>query len=159
MKELAEVEGFTQEKLQEMLAFAKKHNLAEMMWQENELRIAFKRNTVAKAKPVAAPQSSPAQKMAQATPELPSAKITSPIVGTFRRSLTKDRPPIVVEGTHVKAGDRVGIVECMKIPNDVIAHENGVITKVLLEDGHVVEYGQPIFELSTSENASVNGKK
>jgi acetyl-CoA carboxylase biotin carboxyl carrier protein len=146
-------------KIRELLSFAKKHGLAEMMWQENGLRVAFRRNLSPKSKsnvPASAPLLN-----GQVKPESPNsdAIITSPLVGTFRRSLSKDHPPLVLEGTKVKPGDRVGVVECMKIPTDVVSFAEGTISKILLEDGQVVEYGQPLFSVTSSKSTQSNGKK
>jgi biotin carboxyl carrier protein len=67
-------------------------------------------------------------------------------VGTFLRA-PKDRPPLVVEGEEVDSGDKVGIVEAMKVPRDVTSHVAGHIVRILVENGKPVEYGQKIFEV------------
>lgn len=72
-------------------------------------------------------------------------KITSPMVGTFYQASSPDVPP------YVKVGDKVGeetivcIVEAMKLFNEIEAEINGEIVEVLVEDGQLVEYGQPLF--------------
>jgi biotin carboxyl carrier protein len=134
-------------KLRELLGFAKEHGLVEVAWQEKEVTIAFRRR---------APSHTPAVAAASAESSAPQAPeeevVRSPIVGTFRRSGSKDRPPLVLEGSHVKPGDRLGIVECMKIPNDVVAFAAGRITKIHVQDGDSVEYGQPLFSVAAKES-------
>ena len=72
-------------------------------------------------------------------------KITSPMVGTFYQAPSPDAP------AYVKAGDKVGedtivcIVEAMKLFNEIEAEIKGEIVEVLVKDGQLVEYGQPLF--------------
>ena len=69
-------------------------------------------------------------------------------VVSVSRSLSKDRPPVVMIGNHIKPGDRLGVVECMKIPTDVVSYAAGEILQIMVEDGQTVEYGQPLFTVS-----------
>lgn len=136
---------FLEEKLNELLQFAKDHSLAEVSWQEGEQKVFFRRNM--EEVESSAPASIEAD-AAETIPEVEEAIVKAPMVGTFRRAEGKGRPPFVMEGNHIKPGDRVGLVECMKIPNDVTSFCEGVIKKVLVEDGQPVEYGQPLFVVS-----------
>ena len=78
-----------------------------------------------------------------------SAEIKSTMVGTFYASSSSDRPPLVVEGDHVMPGQKIGMIEAMKIKKDVISTLQGKIVKVLIEDAHAVEYGQVLFLVDT----------
>ena len=69
------------------------------------------------------------------------------MVGTFYRADSKSRPPLVIEGTVVAAGQPVAAVEAMKIMKDVLSPSECKIIKALVENGHAVEYGQPLFEI------------
>ena len=71
--------------------------------------------------------------------------ITSPMVGTFYRAATPGAKPLAELGQQVKAGDAVCIIEAMKIMNEIESDHAGTITKVLVENGQAVEYGQPLF--------------
>lgn len=71
--------------------------------------------------------------------------VKSPMVGTFYRAASPGAEPFVAVGTKVKTGERLCIVEAMKILNEIEADHTGTITKVLVEDGQAVEYGQPLF--------------
>lgn len=150
------MEPTTEKTIREMLEVAKAHSLAEMAYQENGLRVAFRRGVKRAAPPAKAEASSNGQSATPASGVSEGEIVRSPIVGTFRRSNSKDHPPLMVEGNHVKPGERLGVVECMKIPNEVVSTAGGVITKILVEDGQVVEYGQPLFIIST-KNESANG--
>ena len=72
-------------------------------------------------------------------------KITSPIVGTFYRSPSPDKPPYVQEGDKVSESTVVCIVEAMKLMNEIQAETSGEVVKIYVENGQPVEYGQPLF--------------
>ncbi len=71
--------------------------------------------------------------------------ITSPMVGTFYRSPSPDAPPFVEEGSLVKKGQPLCIIEAMKIMNEIEAEIDGKIISILVENGKAVEYGEPLF--------------
>ncbi|MFN3550629.1 MAG: acetyl-CoA carboxylase biotin carboxyl carrier protein [Endomicrobiia bacterium] len=78
--------------------------------------------------------------------------ITSPMVGKFLLSTSKDHPPFVMVSSSVKKGQKVAIIETMRIFRDVISPEDGVVKKILVEDGQYVEYGQPLIVLEKINN-------
>ncbi|MEP7190108.1 MAG: acetyl-CoA carboxylase biotin carboxyl carrier protein, partial [Roseiflexaceae bacterium] len=70
--------------------------------------------------------------------------ITSPMVGTFYGSPSPKDPSYVQEGDIIEAGDRVGIVEAMKMMNEIESEIGGRIVRILVKSGQPVEYGQPL---------------
>ncbi|MDR2991584.1 MAG: acetyl-CoA carboxylase biotin carboxyl carrier protein [Burkholderiaceae bacterium] len=80
-----------------------------------------------------------------AAEEIKGFVVKSPMVGTFYRSASPDAKPFVEVGAQVKAGDTVCIVEAMKILNEINTEKSGTVTRVLIENGQPVEYGQPLF--------------
>lgn len=72
-------------------------------------------------------------------------KITSPMVGTFYAAPAPDKPPYVKVGDKVKEDTVVCIIEAMKLFNEIEAEVRGEIVEVLVENGQLVEYGQPLF--------------
>jgi acetyl-CoA carboxylase biotin carboxyl carrier protein len=72
-------------------------------------------------------------------------KITSPIVGTFYRSPGPDKDPYVSEGSKVSPETIVCIVEAMKLMNEIEAETSGEVVEIYVENGHPVEFGQPLF--------------
>ena len=80
------------------------------------------------------------------TPEaLPNGQpITSPMVGTFYGSPSPKDPAYVQEGDTIQAGDRVGIVEAMKMMNEIESEIGGRVVRILVKSGQPVEYGQPL---------------
>jgi acetyl-CoA carboxylase biotin carboxyl carrier protein len=71
--------------------------------------------------------------------------VTSPIVGTFYRSSSPETEPFVQIGTSVKKGQVLCIIEAMKLMNEIESEVEGVIVRILVENGHSVEYGEPLF--------------
>ncbi|WP_242143736.1 MULTISPECIES: acetyl-CoA carboxylase biotin carboxyl carrier protein [unclassified Bacillus cereus group] len=72
-------------------------------------------------------------------------KITSPMVGTFYASSSPDAPPYVTVGDRVSKDSVVCIVEAMKLFNEIEADVEGEIVEILVNNGQLVEYGQPLF--------------
>ena len=73
--------------------------------------------------------------------------VTSPLVGTFYSSSTPDGDPFVKEGDTVKKGQVLGIIEAMKLMNEIESEYDGVVEAVLVSNEDVVEYGQPLFRI------------
>lgn len=78
-------------------------------------------------------------------PDDGSSPIASPMVGVFYAAPSPDSEAYVSVGSTVKKGDVLCIIEAMKLMNEVTAEKSGEITKVCVENGQVVEYGQPLF--------------
>ena len=72
-------------------------------------------------------------------------EIKSPIVGTFYRSPSPDADPFVTVGQHVTPESVVGIIEAMKVMNEIKAEVKGTIRKILVENATAVQYGQVLF--------------
>jgi biotin carboxyl carrier protein len=135
------------QKLKDLLEFAKTTDLQELTWEKNGSRISFRRSDV---KPMPLKTSAPAvPEEVEAPPE--PLFIRSTMVGTFFRADSSNRPPLVVEGTIVTSGQPVASVEAMKIRKDVVAQMDCRIVRPLVTDGHSVEYGQPLFEIEPAE--------
>lgn len=72
-------------------------------------------------------------------------RVTSPIVGSFYRSSSPEKPSYVEVGDTVKKGQVLCIIEAMKLMNEIESETAGKIVQVLAESGQPVEYGQPLF--------------
>lgn len=111
---------------------------------------------IAQAQPVATP--APAPPSTLVTPAVSSGSsekntdhliaIKSPIVGTFYRSSSPDKPAFVKVGDTISAGDVVCVVEAMKLFNEIESEISGTIEKILVEDAQPVEYDQVLFLLN-----------
>lgn len=92
-----------------------------------------------------APAAAAAPAAAPAVAEPTGHVVKSPMVGTFYRSSAPGAPAFVEVGATVKEGDTLCIIEAMKLLNEIDADISGTITKVLVENGQPVEFGQPLF--------------
>lgn len=122
-----------------------------------EIEISDEEDTIRLAKPSAdspvvafAPQGAAqtsVQPAAASAPASSGKSIKSPMVGVFYAAPSPDRPPFVSVGDTVNKGDVVCIIEAMKIMNEITASESGTISEILVENGDVVEYDQPLFKI------------
>lgn len=79
--------------------------------------------------------------------EMSGKVVTSPLVGTFYSASSPDAEPFVKEGDTVKKGQVLGIIEAMKLMNEIESEYDGVVEAVLVNNEEVVEYGQPLFRI------------
>ena len=92
----------------------------------------------------AAPGVAAAATTEAAAPQHKGQPVKSPMVGTFYRSPSPSSPAFVEVGKQVKATDVIGIVEAMKMMNQIEAGRAGVIEAILVQDGQPVEFDQPL---------------
>ncbi len=108
----------------------------------------------AAAAPAAVPAATPATPAAEATPAKEDTskyiEIKSPMIGTFYRSASPEKPVYVSVGDKIEKNSVVCIIEAMKLFNEIEAEVSGTIVKVLVEDSQPVEYDQPLFLVDPS---------
>ncbi|MCU0321996.1 MAG: acetyl-CoA carboxylase biotin carboxyl carrier protein [Chitinophagaceae bacterium] len=98
------------------------------------------------AAPVATSSTPAAPASAEASPKADNLiTIKSPMIGTFYRKSSPDKPSLVEVGTEVEPGKVVCIIEAMKLFNEIESEVSGKIVKVLVDDASPVEYDQPLF--------------
>ncbi len=147
-------------KLKTLVDLVSESNISELEITEAEGKVRIVKQTAAAAAPVqyvtaaAMPAPAPtatapagAAPAAEAAAPSSAKQIKSPMVGTFYRASAPGAKPFVEVGDTVKSGQPVCIVEAMKILNEIEAELDGVVKRVLVENGQPVEYGQPLFEL------------
>jgi len=76
--------------------------------------------------------------------------VKSPMIGTFYRSSSPDKPPFVAVGDTIKEGDAICIIEAMKLFNEIESEVTGKIVKVLVDDSSPVQYDQPLYLVDPS---------
>ncbi len=143
------------DELREIVQLMSENDLSELRYESEAYNLCLKRGgapvMMAAPQMVAAPAVAAAPAVvAAATAEVAPAAancvtIDSPIVGTFYRSPSPDAAPFVKIGDRVSSDSVVGIIEAMKVMNEIKAEKSGIIKDILIENGQAVEFGQPIF--------------
>ena len=133
-------------KLKTLIDLVSESGVAELEITEGEDHVRIvNRPTVSAAPVVQAPAAVTVAAVPQAAPAqaaLPT--ITSPMVGTFYRAPSPGAAPFIEVGDTVKKGQVIGIIEAMKLLNEVEADKDGVVQAFAAENGQPVEYGQPL---------------
>lgn len=128
--------------IKHLIDLMEERSLAQLEVEADNKKIAITRHlpqaasavvTTPSAAPVAAPAPRPAGKTE-----------TSPMVGVFYVAPSPNDPPFIKVGQQVQAGDSLGIIEAMKIMNPLEATQSGIVAEILVENGDVVQFGQPI---------------
>ena len=158
--------------IQSLIKFVAKSGASEVKLETPELKITIRtgtpgsstETTVVQQIPMAAapvPVPAPIPVVAEpaaAEPSAPEAAaddskyitIKSPIIGTFYRKPSPDKPPFVEVGAMISQGDVLCVIEAMKLFNDIESEVSGKIVKILAEDSSPVEFDQPLFLIDPS---------
>lgn len=153
--------------IQNLIKFVAKSGASEVKLEMDDIKITIRTGSDADVTYVsqAAPmQMAPAQQTAPApvTPAVneatsaPAASndkyvtVKSPIIGTFYRKASPDKPSFVEVGDSIKEGDTLCIIEAMKLFNEIESEVSGTIVKVLIDDSSPVEFDQPLFLVDPS---------
>ncbi len=144
--------------IQELIKMINKTNIGELSIEQKEFKITIKQKEehitqVVSAAPMQAapvyaaqpPATLNAPLSAAVEPATNTITIKSPMIGTFYRKSTPDKPNLADVGTDVAPGSVVCIIEAMKLFNEIESEVKGKILKVLVEDASPVEYDQPLF--------------
>ncbi|MBB6454225.1 acetyl-CoA carboxylase biotin carboxyl carrier protein [Salirhabdus euzebyi] len=163
------------QEIRELIKLIDESSIDEFKYESNGTKVKLKKRTVEAAAPVKEqvvvsepviqpqrmetstaqtndkPQVEQAAPVAEVKEQAPNydQEVTSPMVGTFYRAPSPDSDPYVQVGDKVKNDSVVCIVEAMKLFNEIEAEVNGEIVEVLVEDGELVEYGQPLFRVKS----------
>ncbi len=157
--------------IEELIKFVSKAGVSEVSIEQKDFKITIKNAQqmsvpvaapvaapVVNAPPAAAPVAAPAPvKEEHAKKDAPKAVdesklhvIKSPMIGTFYRASSPDKPNFVNVGDEIKAGKTLCIIEAMKLFNEIESDISGKIVKVLVDNASPVEYDQPLFLVDPS---------
>ena len=156
--------------IQELIKTINKSNIGELSIEEKDFKITIKQKeepsqTFVAAAPISQPMIAGPQPVAAiqpaasvpttAAPAQPKAQssdstaglitIKSPMIGTFYRRPSPDKPLFVEVGTEIEPGKVVCIIEAMKLFNEIESEISGKVVKILVDDSSPVEYDQPLF--------------
>lgn len=158
--------------IQELVKMINKSNIGELTIEQKDFRITIKQKEEHVTQVVPAVQAAPmvtaVPQALQALPAVAAAQekdktkpadqasaanlitIKSPMIGTFYRKSSPDKPNLVDIGDEVTPGKVVCIIEAMKLFNEIESETKGKVVKVLVEDASPVEYDQPLFLVDPS---------
>lgn len=153
--------------IQNLIKFVARSGANEVKLEMDDLKITIRTGTEGRKQSIANLEqvSMQAQPVAPATPqvEAPAAEtstsgvdesryitVKSPIIGTFYRKPSPDKPVFKSVGDKVSEGDVLCIIEAMKLFNEIESEVSGTIVKVLVEDASPVEFDQPLFLVDPS---------
>jgi acetyl-CoA carboxylase biotin carboxyl carrier protein len=137
--------------LKELIKFLKNTDITEVSIESEGTKVRLKREHLlgqAEFKPVAQLEQEGAKPLASQAEEDESHRlitITAPLVGTFYRASTPEAAPFVEVGDKVKKGQVICIIEAMKLMNEIETEADGIVARVLVDNSHPVEYGEPLF--------------
>lgn len=152
--------------IQELIKMINKSNIGELTVEQKDFRITIRQKEDQVTQVVSAPMPAPVYHQAAAPAPAPAAapaaasadkakaaepsaanliSIKSPMIGTFYRKASPDKPNFVEVGDEVAPGKVVCIIEAMKLFNEIESEISGRIVKVLVDDASPVEYDQPLF--------------
>lgn len=135
------------EDLKELIEYLKETDITEISIEKDGIKVKIKREKI--LSPLEIPMQkfgSLQEKVTRETEEETRViTVTSPIVGTFYRASSPEADPFVEVGAKVKKGQVLCIVEAMKLMNEIESEVDGVVMKILVDNGQPVEYGEPLF--------------
>lgn len=141
--------NFDIEYIQELAKILKTNELTEISLENEDGAITIRKDVIVAPGTVAAvPSAAPVQTAAPKAVEAATVEvkkgtpIVSPMVGTFYTSPSPDAKPFVTVGQTVSKGDKVCIIEAMKLMNEIEAEVAGKVVEICVQDGQPVEFGQ-----------------
>jgi len=157
-------------KVKKLMELLEESGMAEIEIKEGEESVKISRYGASPAPSLMPPQSLvPQQPVSTPAPVATSPvvpaenqtsgqSIVSPMVGTFYSAPSPTAKPFVTIGQKINQGDTVGIIEAMKIMNQIEADQSGTVTEILIKDGEAVEFGQPLIVSNELNKESLNSE-
>ena len=151
------------DKVKQLISIMNENDLSEIEIQEDANKIRLKKSEIGYShaiSPVVTPAFHPSKSIQESAHHIVTKEgenlleIISPMVGTFYRASAPGADPCVNVGDFVNEETVVCIIEAMKIMNEVKAETAGEIVDIIVSDGEAVEYGQPLFRVKPSTEAT-----
>ncbi|ABB13909.1 sodium-extruding oxaloacetate decarboxylase subunit alpha [Carboxydothermus hydrogenoformans] len=150
-----EEQNLNLKEVRELILLLNETNISELIIESEGTKIAIKKGqgssegtvTMLPQAPVTEAKGVESKEKVEEKNEGNFSLITSPMVGTFYRAPAPGAPPFVEVGQKIKPGDVLCIIEAMKLMNEIESEISGEIVEILVENGEMVEYGQPLFKV------------
>ncbi len=137
--------------VERMIAIAQRAGMSSIVVETDDLKLKIKSGTVVETDS-GSTRTSASEQVAEApvqrAPEPEGHVITAPMVGTYYHATSPADPPLVQVGDRVEIGQLIGIIEAMKIMNEITADRAGTVAEVIAANATAVEYGSPLIRLS-----------
>lgn len=147
--------------IDQLIEIMDKAKLTALRVDDGEVKIELERNAASASLPLMAERAAQFLSQGQVTAhtdadiavadkdEEDTVLVRSPMVGTFYTAPSPDEEPFVAVGQEVQTGQTLGIVEVMKMMNEIVAEKPGVVLEVLAANATQIEYDQPLFRLTS----------
>jgi acetyl-CoA carboxylase biotin carboxyl carrier protein len=161
----AHAEGVDLVEIKRLLAFMQENGLEEFEYERGGVHIRLKKASATSGAPAVAAPSPAVASAAPAPAHAPAASahdsgkaaapaadvhlIKSPIVGTYYSAPSPEAESFITVGARVESGQVLCIIEAMKLMNEIESDVAGEVVQILVENGHPVEYGEPLFGIRT----------
>jgi len=155
--------------IQSLIKFVAKSGASEVKLETDDIKITIRTGPISGAQettyvhqlpmtqapmapvaPASVPDAAPAKTSTAEADDAKYITIKSPIIGTFYRKPSPDKPFFVEVGSNIGKGDVLCVIEAMKLFNDIESEVSGKIVKILVEDSSPVEFDQPLFLVDPS---------
>jgi oxaloacetate decarboxylase alpha subunit len=138
--------------IRELIKVVEASDISEIIIEEGDMKVSVRKGGFASAVPIAA-AAGPAPEATSAAPAAPAPgarpaswkTVTAPMVGTFYEAASPGTPPFVAVGDSFSEGSVLCILEAMKLMNEIVAEEAGVVREIGVMNGDSVEYGTVLF--------------
>ncbi len=142
------------EKVKQFIELAKNEGVAELKYEEKDVKISVNFNTTSSAHVISAPAMTTTPAPTTANAPKPAAAqdaglhdVKSPFVGTFYSQPAPGKPAYVKVGDRVTKGQTLCILEAMKIMNEIESDVSGEVVEICVDNESLVEFGQPLFKV------------
>jgi len=134
--------------IKELVEHLNEFNLTELEYQEGQTKVKVAKNSINIEQVKSSAVVSPNKAVLNETSETDGIRIKSPIIGTAYLAPEPGAKKFVEVGQKIKKGQTIMIVEAMKTMNHVPSTNDGIVKKILVNDGQPVEFGQPLIVLN-----------
>jgi acetyl-CoA carboxylase biotin carboxyl carrier protein len=134
------------EEIEKLMKLLENSSLSYLEVEENGLKIKLDKNSGSRETIVTNNNSNVGASNSE--PKIEEVKgnvVTAPLVGTYHQAPYKDAKPFVTVGSHVKKGDKLCIIEAMKVMNEITSPYDGTVKEILVNDNDVVDFGKKLF--------------